>query len=24
MKAGVGAADELASEVERTYKHPLA
>lgn len=24
MKAGVGAAEELASEVERTYKHPLA
>jgi hypothetical protein len=24
MKSGVGAAEELASEVERTYKHPLA
>ena len=24
MRSGVGAAEELASEVERTYKHPLA
>jgi hypothetical protein len=23
MKAGVGAAEELATEVERGYKHPL-
>ena len=23
MKSGVGAAEELASEIERTYKHPL-